>query len=466
VRALEAYQLPGLDESELTFEEQTFGDVVLRLPKLSASQLTRVAVAVLEAREDALAAAPLDAIVAAIDAAAARFADPADPLRHAAETALPSITGYHPAMVALVLDRMAEDWRAPALRTLLAADLDGGAALDGFVPRARGVRTRAYGPRLAFHVMAGNVPGVAVTGLIRSLLVRAATLAKTASGEPLLAPLFARALFEESPQLGRCIAAAYWPGGDRDLEERALAAADVAVVYGGAATLADLRARAPAHVRFLDHGPRISFAAVAREALHDDAAATATAAAAALAVATFDQQGCVSPHVLYVEAGGAVGARAFAALLAAAMARVEDRLPRGRIGAAESAAIQQARGAAEFGAFADRDAIVHAGPGTSYTVVYEADPALTASCLNRFIRVKPIDRLEALPALLAPHRDVLQSAGLAAPESRRASIAAALGAAGVSRVASLEALPWPPPAGHHDGRGPLAELVRWVDLEG
>jgi hypothetical protein len=26
-------------------------------------------------------------------------------------------------------------------------------------------------------------------------------------------------------------------------------------------------------------------------------------------------------------------------------------------------------------------------------------------------------------------------------------------------------MPWLPVAGHHDGRGPLSELVRWVDLE-
>ena len=32
-------------------------------------------------------------------------------------------------------------------------------------------------------------------------------------------------------------------------------------------------------------------------------------------------------------------------------------------------------------------------------------------------------------------------------------------------IAPLERVPWPPPWWHHDGRGPLAALLRWTDLE-
>ena len=53
--------------------------------------------------------------------------------------------------------------------------------LDEFRPSGRGGgRQAAFGPRLAAHVFSGNVPGVAVTSLVRSLLVKAATLGKTA----------------------------------------------------------------------------------------------------------------------------------------------------------------------------------------------------------------------------------------------------------------------------------------------
>ena len=464
---IDGFHLPGLALERASFDELLFGEAVaVRVPRLEPADVRAVAEALLAARERTLADAPVDRIIAAIDGVAGRLADHADPLRRGAEHALPAVTGYHPAMVALVLDRMAADWRADALRAALRADLGGESAVERFVERAPGVRSRAFGPRLAVHIFAGNVPGVAVTSLIRCLLVRAASLGKTASGEPVLAPLFARALADVWPELGACIATTYWPGGTHALEQEAFAAADAVVVYGGRRSADAVRAHVPAHVRLVEHGPRVSLAAVAAELLWDGSGAADVAAACARAVATFDQQGCVSPHVVYVESGGGIGPADFAARLAAALEAVEAELPRGRLTAAEAAAIHDARATAEFRAIGGRDVVVHAGPGTSHTVIYDSDPAFEPSCLNRLVRVKPVDRLETLPSLLEPYRALLQSAGLAAPAERFGALAAALGEAGVTRVATLERLPWPPPAGHHDGRGPLAELVRWTDLEG
>ena len=46
------------------------------------------------------------------------------------------------------------------------------------------------------------------------------------------------------------------------------------------------------------------------------------------------------------------------------------------------------------------------------------------------------------------------------------SLAAGLGEIGAVRICALSAVPFPPPWWHHDGQGPLASLLRWVDLEG
>jgi hypothetical protein len=48
---------------------------------------------------------------------------------------------------------------------------------------------------------------------------------------------------------------------------------------------------------------------------------------------------------------------------------------------------------------------------------------------------------------------------------RLQALARALGAAGATRITTFAAAPWPPPEWHHDGRGPLVELLRWTDLE-
>jgi hypothetical protein len=467
---IDAFHLPGLEEDDVLrwdVREYDGGRVRLRTPALKPAALERLLARMAAARDRALAPLPVAEIVRAIDAAAARFAEPSDPLRRLAEEALPPITGYSPAMIRLVLDRMAPDWSAGALWSLLRSELGDPALLDTFrpLPGAPGSRARAYGPRVAFHIFAGNVPGVAVTSLVRSLLVKAATLGKTASGEPLLAALFARALAELSPALGECLAVTYWPGGEAALEAVALGTADTVVVYGGPDVVQAIRERILPGRRLVEHGPRFSLALVARDAL-TAAEAPTTAAHLARATATFDQQGCVSPHAAYVERGGEVTPEAFAELLARAMAHVEEELPRGRLSAAEATAIQQLRGAAEFRGFAGGETRLFASAGTEYTVIYDAEPTFAASCLNRVLRVIPLDRLDDVASHIEPFGEFLQTVGVAAGEERRAELAARLGAAGASRITTLERIPWPPPTWHHDGQEPLRELLRWVDLEG
>jgi hypothetical protein len=319
---------------------------------------------------------------------------------------------------------------------------------------------------VATHVFSGNVPGVAVTSLVRSLLVKSAALGKTAVGEPLLAALFARGVAEEDPELGECLAVTYWHGGDAALEAAALGMADAVVVYGGAEAVAAVRAATPAGTRVLAYGPKLSFGVVGRDALADEEKAAEVAALAALETATFDQQGCVSPHLFYVEEGGATDPRAWARLLAGAMADAERELPRGAVARSEASAIRQLRGEAEFAQLAGGGVELHASArGTTWTVVYEADPAFAPSCLNRVVRVKPVPSLDAVPALAAGTASLLQTVGVAASPERTERLAAALGRAGASRVAPLGKMAWPPGTWHHDGHPPLGEMLRWCDLE-
>lgn len=461
---IDAFHLPALPDVPTT--TRVYGEsanaVELRLPALTPALVREQVRALVEARTRWLERLPVEVIVEVIDRVAARLLDPADALRIAAERALPAVTRYSPPMVRRVLDRMAADWRAERLMELLRAEFGDPGVLDGFRPRTvGGGRVAAFGPRLAAHVFSGNVPGVAVTAIVRSLLVKAATLGKAASGEPLLPALFARGIAEEDAEMGACLAVAWWPGADETLTRAALESADAVVVYGGADAVASVRAQAPAEARVLVYGPRLSFGIVARERLTAERAME-TARAAALDASTFDQQGCVSPHVFYVEEGGDVGPREWAALLAREMASVERDLPRGPLDPAESSTIHQLRARAEFATGADLHA---SADGTAWTVVFEPDPAFEASCLNRVVRVKPVRAAAEIPALVADYARLLQTVGVAAAPVRMERLAWSLGGLGASRIAPLGAMAWPPPAWHHDGHPPLADLVHWCDLE-
>jgi hypothetical protein len=460
---IDAFHLPALEDPPATVWRYPDG-VELRVPQLTPALLRRQVEALLAARA-ALVERSVDSLVRSIDRVASRLLDPRDPLRRTAADALPPVTGYSPPMIAHVLDHMASDWLRDPLLGLLASEVGDRAVLDSF--RAVGGRSslHAVGPRLSFHVFSGNVPGVPVTSLIRTLLLKSPSLGKAASGEPLLAALFARALQEEDPQLGSALAVAYWAGGNPDLEEVALAGAEAVIAYGSDAAVESLRARTPAGARFLAYGHRLSLAVISRELTGGELGAR-TAAEAAEAVGTFDQQGCVSPHAIYVESGGGRSPAAWAALLAEALEALERRLPRGTVSPGESSAIRQLRARAEFAQISGDGTELHASErGTGWTVIHEPDPSFRASCLNRTVRVLPVDDLSQVPPLLADLASHLQTIGYAVPRGRMEPLAREFAAVGVSRLAPLRRMPWPPPEWHHDGRPPLRELVRWCDLE-
>jgi hypothetical protein len=434
----------------------------VHVPVLEESDVGELCDRLLTAR-DRLLETSVARVIGAVDRAARRFLDPDEPARGIALRAIVEVTGYAPAMAALVLDRMAADWLEPALEQLIDVELGGAAALENFVPRGERARARAVGLPLGLHVFAGNVPGVGVTSMIRALLVRSAVLAKTAADEPVLAPLFARLLHEADPAVGDCLAVAYWKGGEQRLEQAALDRVQLVVHYGSGDAVQSLRARAPLTVRFVEHGPRVSCALVRAR----DSARSLRAAAGdtARAVAIFDQQGCVSPQFVCV-IGGPDDARSFAAALADALADVQDELPRGRLLPGEAAAVHELRGRAEFRGLAGEDVRLWGDDTLGYTVVLETHGTLSGSCLNRSVIVRPVASADEALTLLQPLGGYLQTVGVAGfDEDELPALAVRLAGIGATRVTSIPAMPWPPVTWHHDGGGPLRELVRWVDLE-
>ena len=244
-----------------------------------------------------------------------------------------------------------------------------------------------------------------------------------------------------------------------------LATAEVVVAYGDSESVVALRDRTPVTSRFVAYHHRVSLGMVGRDALSSEQATRTAAATAAAAISTFDQRGCVSPHVLYVECGGVMDSETWAGALAEAMARVEVDLPGGRLTPDEASSLHQLRGAADVEEASGGGARVYRGDIGSWTVIYQEDPAFTPSCQNRVIYVKPVSDLAEVPALLQGVRRHLQTAAIMGVGGRRRDLAMALGRIGVTRIASFEDTPWPPPWWHHDGTSVFDGLVRWIDLE-
>ncbi len=145
----------------------------------------------------------------------------------------------------------------------------------------------------------------------------------------------------------------------------------------------------PVKTRFLGYGHRVSFGFVAGEVLYGSNAKK-IAVRAADDVVAWNQLGCLSPHVIYVQLGGEIFPEHFAQLLAEELEKREQTEPRGELPTEHAATIAALRGIYEVRAAHSPELTQHwcSKDSTAWTVIYEADARFQMSCLNRFIYVK------------------------------------------------------------------------------
>lgn len=430
------------------------------MTQISSTELNNTIDQLLSAQEQHLTHRPLRETLTSIDAVVARFLDPQSDERREAEAALPTETGLSPAMIRHTLPLVFQEYRAERLAELLQEELENLNSLDSFVT-INGKQRRAYGPALTTHVLAGNLPGAGLDSVIFSLLVKSAALVKTSSQTSTLPLLFTRTLTQVDPELGACLAVVTWAGGNLALEEVAFGRADLVIASGSDKSLATIRPQV--HGKFIGYGHKVSFAVITKDALSD---ARSPARKAGYDVALFDQQGCLSPQLIYVEEGGTVSPQECASLLAEALTEWERILPRGQISQESSVAIRRVRDEAEWQALAGKDVILQASPnGTAWTVIYDGDPTFVPSPLYRTIRIKPLSSLTQLHDLLSPWQLYLEAVGVATGTTHPTPLAEILGQAGVSRICPIGAMQTPPLSWRHGGRPRITDLLRWIEVE-
>jgi len=321
-------------------------------------------------------------------------------------------------------------------------------------------------PEFQVHIAAGNIPNPTLSSIVFGLLTRSAQFVKCASGASFLPRLFAHSIYEADPKLGACMEIAEWRGGNVELEKTLFAEADCVTATGDDETLAVIRAQLPVKTRFLGHGHRVSFGYVAGEVLYGSRAKKIVVAAADDVVA-WNQLGCLSPHVIYVQLGGEIAPEHFAQMLADELDKREASEPRGELPAEHAAVIASRRGIYEVRAAHSPGTTQHwcSKDSTAWTVIYEADSRFQISCLNRFIYVKGVADLTAALQGADDIRGKVSTIGIASPEEKSNEIATQLARWGATRICLLGQMQNPPLTWRHDGRPSLGDLVAWTDLE-
>ncbi len=376
--------------------------------------------------------------IAALDGLAAGWLAPESPWRRRARTEVAAATGHAPATVDVALESFWTAVRAPHLEAV---------ARDELPDPVRGIAP----PDLALHVLAGNVPGAGLFGILAAVLAGVPSLVKPAAREPVLPALVVESLRTLAPVLRRAVAVASWRGGTPDVDAAALAEADVVLAYGRDDTLDRLAAAAPR--RMLRFGSRVSVALIARAAVR-----AGTAAALARQVALYDQQGCLSPQVVCVEEDTPAATRRFAARVADELARLAVELPPAPRDAAESIAVarylDRQRWRAQEGAAVE----VLGGDAAAPSVVVDRTAEWPSSPLWRHLVLLPVPRLGDAATALARLAGTVEAIGYAGPSGDMPTVAAIAARCGAHRLCPLERLQAPPFAWRQSGHARLASF--------
>lgn len=420
-------------------------------------------------REQYLVGRTTGQIIGLLCEAGALWLDPTFPLREMALQEGPTHTGFSRETLQAGIDAFFSNFTKREFEAWIAQEFGLADKLDGFNATDPEIvldkSSTVIAPELAAHVASGNLPNPAMHSLVTGLLLRSAQFMKCASGASLLPRLFAHTIHQLDSKVASTIELAEWKGGAADLEAALFSHAQVVTATGTDEAIASLRRHVGPSTRFVSYGRRASFAFVSSASLTPMTLGQVTDLAAQ-DIAAWDQNGCLSPHVIYVETGSAISGENFAESLARSLQAMEVQQPRGQLPVRDASVIASRRAFYEIRAASSQETKLWASTGsTAWTVVFEFDPLFQTSCLNRFIYVKNARNLEEALHHSAPIHGQISTVALHETSERIHGLAARLARWGVPRICRLGSMQRPSLAWRHDGHPALGELVSWSDWE-
>jgi hypothetical protein len=494
-----------------------------RWPQISRGQWEKLLCLLNEQRRIAPADF-LSRIQQALTQISQRFNDPTDSLAQTALQAIPAYTGYAPEMIRFVLsaldlmplDTLGEivDLQLPetvkdqylSLRDL--GNLDGRIKfyetgkrnlLKRWVPKSaeKPFPVEPAYPDMVLGFAAGNVIG---TSHLISLLAQVSALihlnhdpgeksfpvilVKNSRQEPIFAPLIFSALEEIDPTLTESIALMIWDYEDIELQETLLSQADLVIAAAVDFTIDQIeqtirRVQTPAHpIRFHRHGHKVSFTTIGKSYLHKNRQIPGhndleiihlTTLLAAVDSIFWDQYGCLSSRVHFVEGGDTSTHTAleYANFLAEKIRILSTFLPRGRIplhgfhNRFEKYASMTVSGQVHLCSTYDDDFLVVVDQRPWSPSIFQS---VVNDCIERSIVVRPIADIHEVPdrylGWLPSENLQTMSVAIDGPEattwsSRFTQFIEATGKRGVTGVRTLGRGPFPQLAYSWDGYLPI-----------
>jgi Acyl-CoA reductase (LuxC) len=310
--------------------------------------------------------------------------------------------------------------------------------------------------RLVAMILPGNIPGAGIHEFAVGLLAGCALIIKTATAEPFFFSRFARTLREVDAEVGALVIVLNWSRARYDLTTALRTSCDLFAAFGSDETIAALDsplicATSRSGALAAAFGSRVSGALVAAEVA---AGPDSILAAEALArdICLFEQQGCLSPHHIFIESMDSVVTANFCSALAAALERFAARVPPPRrYGLEDAAAVRRVREAARWRAFGGGAVALVEGGNLDWTLVSDNRANFTISPGYRTVTVSGFANLDDLKLRLQTVTGRIEAFAIAALKGRFESLRAILESLGVCYVCEPGAMQSPPLDWSHGG---------------
>jgi hypothetical protein len=410
----------------------------------------------LEARGRLLASASNERLVGALCDSASQWCDSSYPARVRATKSLATSTHLHPDMLACGLDLTFGVMTRACVRALL-NETDDPEALEHAVFRQAGPSVRLLGPRVVFHSLAGNIPGLSIPVIATSLLARSVAIVRDSVRQPALTEAFLETLAEHDADAAAMIVPVSWDAGDAAWERDVFALAERAELYGSDATLRAIRRRrSDTRTEIVDRGTRLSLGFVPSSAPLE-----AAARGFAFDITMYDGLGCLTPHAVLVV--DRPRASLFAERLATSLDALEACWPRQRRAFDEEAARRSFIDACEVRcATHPGESLLRASADAWVVHLSGPDqPALGPGL--RCVRVIGLDTDEDALAAIAGTIEPLAGIGLAGPPDDGASehFVSRLRCSGATLICPPGRMQAPPLTWTQDGGRRLGDLLSW-----
>lgn len=299
-----------------------------------------------------------------------------------------------PASFTLALDWIFQQWTLTQLQTII---------LTHPFPQAN----------FAVQILAGNTPAMLVQGFLQAVVLGIAQYIKIPAQRPIFANLLFQAMLEYLPHLAQLLVVSDWHN-NLDQLYAGITKADLVIAYGSDTTIARIKKYLAPGAQYKLHGHRISAAVIER-----NYCTAATLTNLAYDFLAYDQRGCLSPRVTFVQTGGEISPENYTKLFAEKILPHQTLLlPQGGLFAGEAQAIWHKRSI--YGCY---------GPlycGQDWTVSYFTQNYWPEVYLPRFMIFMPFTAHEELITLCKPLQAQLLTVGLAGSKLTESCLSSAL----------------------------------------